>query len=72
MPAPPGHTVSRPIGVITVRDTPTAGTRPYAFVITEDSHVWANMWDAHELAQLDEKGHRPLRSVATDDPAAGL
>ncbi|WP_254707914.1 hypothetical protein [Streptomyces lunaelactis] len=26
----------------------------------------------HELAQLDEKGHRPLRSVATDDPAAGL
>lgn len=25
-----------------------------------------------ELAQLDEKGHRPLRNVATDDPAAGL
>lgn len=25
----------------------------------------------HELAQLDEKGHRPLRTVATDDPAAG-
>lgn len=26
----------------------------------------------HELAQLDEKGHRPLRTVDTDDPAAGL
>ncbi|MFE5549119.1 Tn3 family transposase [Streptomyces sp. NPDC056534] len=25
-----------------------------------------------ELAQLDEQGHRPLRTVATDDPAAGL
>lgn len=25
----------------------------------------------HELAQLDE-GHRPLRTVAMDDPGAGL
>ncbi|GHI41076.1 hypothetical protein [Streptomyces violascens] len=25
-----------------------------------------------ELTELDEKGHRPLRTVATDDPAAGL
>ncbi|MEU5726768.1 Tn3 family transposase [Micromonospora sp. NPDC047738] len=25
-----------------------------------------------ELAQLDERGHRPLRTSATDDPAAGL
>ncbi|MFC5668560.1 hypothetical protein [Streptomyces incanus] len=25
-----------------------------------------------ELAQLDERGHRPLRTVATDDPGAGL
>lgn len=25
-----------------------------------------------ELAQLDDKGHRPLRIVNADDPAAGL
>ncbi|MFD7893673.1 Tn3 family transposase [Streptomyces sp. NPDC059743] len=25
-----------------------------------------------ELAQLDDQGRRPLRTVATDDPAAGL
>ncbi|MDH6630341.1 hypothetical protein M2271_008201 [Streptomyces sp. LBL] len=25
-----------------------------------------------ELAQLDDKGRRPLRTVAVDDPAAGL
>ncbi|RSO07044.1 hypothetical protein DMH18_26815 [Streptomyces sp. WAC 06783] len=42
---PPGHTISRPIGVTTVRDSSTQGTRPYAFVITEDSKVWVNMWD---------------------------
>lgn len=24
------------------------------------------------LAQLDERGHRPLRTVTTDDPVAGL
>ncbi|MFI1169629.1 hypothetical protein ACH4UM_40335 [Streptomyces sp. NPDC020801] len=28
--------------------------------------------DEHELAQLDEKGRRPLRTVATDDVAAGM
>ncbi|MGX1762208.1 hypothetical protein ACWIG5_35795 [Streptomyces lydicus] len=26
----------------------------------------------HELAQLDEQGHRPLRTVAIDEPGAGL
>ncbi|MFD9339068.1 Tn3 family transposase [Streptomyces sp. NPDC060028] len=26
----------------------------------------------HELAQLDDQGHRPLRTVATDEPGAGL
>ncbi|MGW2183736.1 hypothetical protein ACWCXX_38175 [Streptomyces sp. NPDC001732] len=26
----------------------------------------------HELAQLDDQGHRPLRTAATDDPAVGL
>lgn len=25
-----------------------------------------------ELAQLDDRGHRPLRTVDTDDPGAGL
>ncbi|WP_411146643.1 hypothetical protein [Streptomyces sp. x-80] len=25
-----------------------------------------------ELAQLGERGHRPLRTVTTDDPVAGL
>lgn len=25
-----------------------------------------------ELVQLDEKGHRPLRAVATDETAVGL
>ncbi|MER5471988.1 hypothetical protein [Streptomyces sp. NPDC002685] len=25
-----------------------------------------------ELAQLDKKGHRPLRTVAADNPAGGL
>ncbi|MFI6285631.1 hypothetical protein ACIBCM_12890 [Streptomyces sp. NPDC051018] len=25
-----------------------------------------------ELAQLDEKGHRPLRTVNVDEPGAGL
>ncbi|MFG3019705.1 hypothetical protein ACGFZQ_14350 [Streptomyces sp. NPDC048254] len=26
----------------------------------------------HELAQLDEKGHRPLRTAGTDESGAGL
>ncbi|MFI0452690.1 hypothetical protein [Actinomadura sp. 6N118] len=26
----------------------------------------------HELAQLDEQGHRPRRTVAVDEPGAGL
>ncbi|WP_267242984.1 hypothetical protein [Streptomyces sp. PR69] len=26
----------------------------------------------HELAQLDEQGQIPLRTVAADDPTAGL
>ncbi|MFE9768187.1 hypothetical protein ACFYPC_27330 [Streptomyces sp. NPDC005808] len=26
----------------------------------------------HELAQLDEQGHRPLRTVAIDEPGAAL
>ncbi|MFD6341527.1 hypothetical protein [Streptomyces sp. NPDC060131] len=26
----------------------------------------------HELAQLDDQGHRPLRTAATDCPGAGL
>jgi hypothetical protein len=26
----------------------------------------------HEPAQLDERGHRPLRTVAVDEPGAGL
>lgn len=26
----------------------------------------------HELAQLDEQGHRPLRTAGMDDPGAGL
>lgn len=26
----------------------------------------------HDLAQLDDQGHRPLRTVAMDDPGAGL
>ncbi|MFE1908453.1 hypothetical protein ACFW96_33065 [Streptomyces gardneri] len=25
----------------------------------------------HELAQLDERGHRPLRTVAMGDPGSG-
>ncbi|WUS95176.1 hypothetical protein OHA46_00095 [Streptomyces sp. NBC_00708] len=39
---------------------------------------WSNYWGPitvdheHELAQLEGKGHRPLRTVATHDPAAGL
>ncbi|EST18457.1 hypothetical protein M878_44885 [Streptomyces roseochromogenus subsp. oscitans DS 12.976] len=28
--------------------------------------------DERELAQLEEKGRRPLRTAATDDPAAGI
>ena len=51
---PPGHTISRPIGVTTVRDSASAGTRPYAFVITEDSKVWVNMWDGSTFVWADQ------------------
>ncbi|MFJ4477762.1 hypothetical protein [Streptomyces xanthochromogenes] len=46
--APPSRTVSRPLGVTTMRDNPNAFTRPYAFVITDDSQVWVNWWDGSQ------------------------
>ncbi|MFH8900476.1 hypothetical protein ACH4HG_29385 [Streptomyces coeruleorubidus] len=43
--APPSRTISRPLGVTTVRDTPSAFDRPYAYVITADSRLWCSWWD---------------------------
>ncbi|UUU29681.1 hypothetical protein JIX56_07140 [Streptomyces sp. CA-210063] len=44
---PPSHTISRPLGVTTVRDTPSSFDRPYAYVITADSHLWCSWWDGN-------------------------
>src|SRR5437899_10567486 len=37
---PPGKTVKAGVGVVTVKDTPSAAQRPYAFVEGSDSHLW--------------------------------
>lgn len=75
---PPGHKVSRPIGVTTVRDTPSAGDRPYAFVITEDSTVWANSWSGTAWTWTDQgapSGQRVRKGAGVvhvrDTPTAG-
>jgi hypothetical protein len=42
---PPGvPTVSGPVGVLTVMDTPTSAQRPYAFVQGSDGNLWVNWW----------------------------
>ena len=42
---PPGvATVSGPVGVLTVKDTPTSAERPYAFVQGSDGNLWVNWW----------------------------
>ncbi|KOU40138.1 hypothetical protein [Streptomyces sp. WM6378] len=51
---PPSRTISRPLGVTTMRDNPNAFTRPYAFVITDDSRVWVNWWDGSKWNWSDQ------------------
>src|SRR5207245_8925218 len=43
---PPGKTVKAGVGVLTVKDTPSAAQRPYAFVEGSDSHLWVSWWPA--------------------------
>ncbi|MFD9435930.1 hypothetical protein [Streptomyces sp. NPDC060002] len=52
--APPSHTISRPLGVTTMKNDANAFTRPYAFVITEDSKVWVNWWDGSKWNWSDQ------------------
>ena len=43
---PPGlATVTGPVGVITVMDSPQAAQRPYAFVRGSDGNLWLNWWN---------------------------
>jgi hypothetical protein len=43
---PPGAvTVSGPVGVLTMMDTPTSAQRPYAFVQGSDGNLWVNWWN---------------------------
>ncbi|MBG7704606.1 hypothetical protein HCJ76_42595 [Streptomyces sp. MC1] len=37
-----------------------------------DGHPDDDLGDRGLVAQLDEKGHRSLRTAGTDDPGAGL
>ena len=41
---PAGVGVGRPVGVVTVMDSPTASQRPYAFVQGSDGNLWVNWW----------------------------
>ena len=42
---PGGATVSGPVGVLTMMDTPTSAQRPYAFVQGSDGNLWVNWWN---------------------------
>ncbi|MFD0416604.1 hypothetical protein [Streptomyces sp. NPDC127108] len=76
--APPNRTISRPLGVTTVKDDPNAFTRPYAFVITDDSRVWVNWWDGTKWNWSDQgaPSGQPVRKgvgvvSVQNDPNAG-
>jgi hypothetical protein len=42
--APASNSVSDGVGATTVKDTPNAAQRPYAFVRANDGHLWVNYW----------------------------
>ena len=41
---PAGVTISGPVGVLTMMDTPTSVQRPYVFVRGSDGNLWVNWW----------------------------
>jgi hypothetical protein len=41
----PRVTITGPVGVLTVMDTPTSPQRPYVFVQGSDGNLWVNWWD---------------------------
>ncbi|MEN8650276.1 hypothetical protein ABCR94_06470 [Streptomyces sp. 21So2-11] len=42
---PPGRLILDSVGTVTMKDDPNAFTRPYAFVIADDSKLYVNWWD---------------------------
>ena len=42
---PAGVTISGPVGVLTMMDTPTSAQRPYVFVRGSDGNLWVNWWN---------------------------
>jgi hypothetical protein len=66
---PPGKTIpAGDIGTLTVRNNPTAQTRPYAFVRASDGHLWVNWWDGAAWHWADQ-GTPPGKTV--DSAAIG-
>jgi hypothetical protein len=51
---PSGVSVSGPVGVLTVMDTPASAQRPYAFVRGSDGHLWVNWWDGSTWHWADQ------------------
>jgi hypothetical protein len=45
---PAGVNISGPVGVLTVKDNPTAAQRPYAFVRGSDGNLWVNWWNGSQ------------------------
>ncbi|MFD9421021.1 hypothetical protein ACFWC9_41195 [Streptomyces goshikiensis] len=43
--APSGRLIPDSVGVVTMKDDPNAFTRPYVFVIGDDSKLYLNWWD---------------------------
>jgi hypothetical protein len=59
---PPGKTVSAGIGAVTMMDTPTSAQRPYAFIKSNDGHLWVNWWNGSAWHWADQ-GTPPGKTI---------
>ncbi|MBB5957357.1 hypothetical protein FHS29_003950 [Saccharothrix tamanrassetensis] len=50
----PGNGVIGRVGAVSVRDSPSAPQRPYAFVRTKDGHMWVNQWTGSAWTWTDQ------------------
>ncbi|EPH39725.1 hypothetical protein STRAU_7204 [Streptomyces aurantiacus JA 4570] len=64
---PAGRTVIEKVGAITVQDGPNAQQRPYAFVVTDDSKLHVNWWEARRAGVWSVRASEssPFRTTRT-------
>ena len=66
---PAGVTISGPVGVLTMMDTPTSAQRPYVFVRGSDGNLWVNWWNGSVWSWANQ-GNPP--GVATISGPVGV